>query len=84
LRLGEYGKGLQVLVSVILAAYGGQLAAASLMNRTKDLEYFKQLCYVGLLLPSIWLGNQQLYLTDLVSNRKLKELARFKREMTDN
>ena len=77
LRLGKCGNSLQVLVFLILGAYGAQLAIASIANRSKDTEYFKQLCYVGLLLPSIWLGNQQLKLTELVESRKLKELAKF-------
>ena len=64
----------------ILAAYGVQLAATSITDHAKDLEYFKQLTYVGLLLPSIWLGKQQLVLTELVETRNLKALARFQRE----
>jgi hypothetical protein len=41
LRLGKCGNSLQVLVFVILGAYGAQLAIASITNRSKDLEYFK-------------------------------------------
>lgn len=48
---------LQASVLALIAIFVLQITALQIKHGLEGMQYFKNLCYIGLLLPSIWVAN---------------------------
>ena len=56
-RQNAFVRWLQTSVLALIAIFVFQIMTLQIEHGLEGMQYFKNLCYIGLLLPSIWVAN---------------------------
>ena len=75
LKIEICSNAMQSLVQIFIAINCLQFIANVVMgNKSNPFDHFKHLCYIGLLLPSLKLGGDQLEINELIRTKRYKQI----------